>query len=205
MLAPLTFFVVVVIGGLPVLVALAGGGVLSVVCAALLLVVLCVAVYDLVQRKHSILRNYPVAVPFLFEAIRPEIQQYFIERNYDGRRYDRDARDVIHTQGKRRARALDVSDTSRRVFRFQQGTVTDAQQISGSMGLRGPSEIEPWMLIRRVDEAATRSYAELHEWLERDELLASPRQSWATDWRRAAPDSFQARSTGWGESHADRR
>jgi hypothetical protein len=78
----------------------------------------------------------------VFEAIRPEIQQYFIERNYDGRPYDHDVRDVIH-QDKRRACALDVSDKSRRVFRFQQGTVTLAQQISGSMGLRGPSEIEP--------------------------------------------------------------
>jgi glutamate synthase domain-containing protein 2 len=111
----------------------------------------------------------------------------------------------VTTQDERRARALDVADKSERVCRFQQGTVKQAQQIIGSMGLRGPSEIEPWMLIRRVDEATTRSYAELHEWLERDELLASPRQSWAVDWRRAALDSFQARSTGWGESHADRR
>jgi hypothetical protein len=42
-----------------------------------------------------------------------------------------------------RARALDVSYKSERVFRFQQGTVKQAQQIIGSMGLRGPSEIEP--------------------------------------------------------------
>jgi hypothetical protein len=81
-----TFFFVVVIAGLLVLAALAvlaGGGVVSVVAAVLLLLVLCVAVYDVVQRRHSILRNYPVAghLRFLFEAIRPEIQQYFIERN----------------------------------------------------------------------------------------------------------------------------
>jgi hypothetical protein len=58
-----------------------------------------------------------------------------------------------------RARALDVSYKSERVFRFQQGTVKQAQQIIGSMGLRGPSEIEPWMLIRRVDEATRRRLA----------------------------------------------
>jgi hypothetical protein len=104
-----------------------------------------------------------------------------------------------------RARALDVSDKSERVFRFQQGTVTHAQQISGPMGLRGPSEIEPWMWIRRVDEATTRFYADLHEWLEPGELLASPWQSWAADWGRASPDSFKARSTRSEESHADRR
>ncbi len=44
-------------------------------------------VYDVLQRRHSILRNYPVLghLRFLLEKIRPEIQQYFIERNYDGR------------------------------------------------------------------------------------------------------------------------
>jgi hypothetical protein len=104
-----------------------------------------------------------------------------------------------------RARALDVSYKSERVFRFQQGTVKQAQQIIGSMGLRGPSEIEPWMLIRRVDEATTRACADLCEWLEPGELLASPRQSWAADWQRASPDSLIARSTRSGESHADRR
>jgi hypothetical protein len=66
------------------------------------------------------------------------------------------------------------------------------QQISGSMGLRGPSEIEPWMLIHRVDEATTRAYADLHEWLEPGELRGSPRQSWAADWRCANPDSFKS-------------
>jgi hypothetical protein len=60
------------------------------------------------------------------------------------------------------------------------------------MGLRGPSEIEPWMLIHRVDEATTRAYADLHEWLEPGELRGSPRQSWAADWRCANPDSFKS-------------
>ncbi|MEY9855601.1 hypothetical protein ABH935_001205 [Catenulispora sp. GAS73] len=43
--------------------------------------------YDLVQRRHSILRNYPVIghLRFALEFVRPELQQYFIERNYDGR------------------------------------------------------------------------------------------------------------------------
>jgi hypothetical protein len=60
----------------------------------------------------------------------------------------------------------------------------------GSMGLRDPSQVRPWMLIRRVDEVSTSSYAELFEWLEPGELLDSPPVSWAADWRRADPDSF---------------
>jgi glutamate synthase domain-containing protein 2 len=100
----------------------------------------------------------------------------------------------VTTQDARRARALDVPDKTQRVHRFQQATVAQAQQIIGSMGLHDPSQVAPWMLIRRVDEASTRSYAELFEWLEPGELLASPRRSWDADWRRADPDSFKARS-----------
>ncbi len=61
-----------------------------------------VAVHDLVQKKHSILRNYPVLghARFLMESIRPEIQQYFIERNWDGRPYDRDTRSLIYQRSK---------------------------------------------------------------------------------------------------------
>ena len=59
-------------------------------------------IYDLVQTKHSVLRNYPVLghLRFLLEAIRPEMQQYFIERNYDGRPYDRDTRTAIYERAK---------------------------------------------------------------------------------------------------------
>jgi glutamate synthase domain-containing protein 2 len=48
------------------------------------------------------LRNYPVVghTRFLLEAIRPEIQQYFIERNDDGRPYDRDTRTAIYERAK---------------------------------------------------------------------------------------------------------
>ncbi|MFF5026041.1 FMN-binding glutamate synthase family protein [Streptomyces collinus] len=58
--------------------------------------------WDLLQRKHSVLRNYPVLghARFLMEAIRPELQQYFIERNYDGRPFDRDVRSIVYERAK---------------------------------------------------------------------------------------------------------
>ena len=45
-----------------------------------------VGVYDLLQQKHSILRNYPIAahIRFLLENIRPEMRQYFFESEKDG-------------------------------------------------------------------------------------------------------------------------
>ncbi|GAA1350806.1 FMN-binding glutamate synthase family protein [Falsarthrobacter nasiphocae] len=60
------------------------------------------AIWDLVQKKHAILRNYPVVghARFALEAIRPEIQQYFIERNWDGRPFDRDTRSTVYARSK---------------------------------------------------------------------------------------------------------
>ncbi len=65
-------------------------------------VLLLLAIYDVAQRRHSLLRNYPVVghLRFLLEAIRPELQQYFIERNYDGRPFDRDTRTIVYERAK---------------------------------------------------------------------------------------------------------
>ena len=58
--------------------------------------------WDLLQRRHSILRNYPVLghARFLLESIRPEIGQYFIERNTDGTPFDRETRDTVYERAK---------------------------------------------------------------------------------------------------------
>ncbi len=85
----LRFYIVGILGFLAVVTVIAGaiGGPGWWVLVAVLLLLLAVGCYDLVQKKHSILRNYPVLghMRFLLEDIRPELQQYFIERNYDGR------------------------------------------------------------------------------------------------------------------------
>ncbi|MFF3448397.1 FMN-binding glutamate synthase family protein [Streptomyces sp. NPDC002667] len=67
-----------------------------------LVVAALVAVHDLVQRRHSVLRNYPLLghLRFALEALRPELQQYFIERNFDGRPFDRDTRSIVYERAK---------------------------------------------------------------------------------------------------------
>jgi len=67
-------------------------------CAPLL----ALAIWDLVQKKHSICRNYPVLgrLRFLQEAIRPEWHQYFIESDTDGRPYSRVQRTLIYERAK---------------------------------------------------------------------------------------------------------
>lgn len=60
------------------------------------------AAHDRLQKSHSVLRNYPVLghARYLLEAIRPELQQYFIERDWDGRPFDRNARSLIYQRAK---------------------------------------------------------------------------------------------------------
>lgn len=81
--------------------AVIGGWAWSVVLI-LLGALLLLGVYDLLQRKHSLLRNYPLLghLRYLLEEIRPEIQQYFVERNFDGRPYDREVRSTIYERAK---------------------------------------------------------------------------------------------------------
>jgi len=59
-------------------------------------------VRDVLQKRHALLRAYPVVghLRYLLEDLRPEVQQYFIERNFDGRPYNRDVRSVIYERAK---------------------------------------------------------------------------------------------------------
>ncbi|MEO5652402.1 MAG: FMN-binding glutamate synthase family protein [Marmoricola sp.] len=100
----LRFFVLgvlILLGAVTVLAAAIGGAGWWVL-VALIAALLVLAVYDIVQKQHSILRNYPVLghLRFLMEDIRPELQQYFIERNWDGRPFDRDTRTSIYQRSK---------------------------------------------------------------------------------------------------------
>src|ERR1044072_6947388 len=72
------------------------------VAAVPLAVLGLVGTWDLLQRRHSVLRNYPVLghARYLLERIRPELQQYFVERNFDGRPFDRDVRSIVYERAK---------------------------------------------------------------------------------------------------------
>ncbi len=59
-------------------------------------------VRDSLQAKRAVLRNFPVIGHFryLFEKIRPEINQYFIESNTDGMPFSRNMRSVVYQRAK---------------------------------------------------------------------------------------------------------
>jgi len=61
-----------------------------------------VGVRDLLQKEHSILRNYPVIghMRFMLEYIRPEIRQYFIESENDAAPFSRAQRSIVYARSK---------------------------------------------------------------------------------------------------------
>lgn len=66
------------------------------------LAVVGIGIYDLVQKEHTILRNFPVIGHFryLLEGIGPEIRQYFIESDIDGKPLNRNQRTYIYSKAK---------------------------------------------------------------------------------------------------------
>jgi glutamate synthase domain-containing protein 2 len=73
----------------------------------LLSAIYALGVYNAYQSKHAILRNFPVLGYFryFFESISPEMQQYFIERETDGKPFPRNQRSAVYR------RAKNLSDT----------------------------------------------------------------------------------------------
>ncbi|CAJ1968393.1 unnamed protein product [Cylindrotheca closterium] len=62
---------------------------------------------DMAQTSHAIRRNYPVLgnVRYMLETVRPEIRQYLVESDVDGKPYERNRRSIIYQ------RAKNVDDT----------------------------------------------------------------------------------------------
>ncbi|MCA9275135.1 MAG: FMN-binding glutamate synthase family protein [Phycisphaerales bacterium] len=58
--------------------------------------------YDSVQTRHTIRRNFPLIghLRYLFESLRPEIQQYFIELNTDAYPIEREVRSLVYQRAK---------------------------------------------------------------------------------------------------------
>ena len=80
-----------------------------------------VAVADLRQKKHSILRNFPVVGHFryLLESVGPELRQYIVTGNDDERPFSRDQRRWVYASSK----------LENNYFGF--GTDNDMEYVSG--------------------------------------------------------------------------
>lgn len=70
--------------------------------------IIAIGVYDMVQSKHTIWRNYPIVGRGrqFIELLRPPFQQYFVESDIDGRPISRMFRSIVYR------RAKNVMDTN---------------------------------------------------------------------------------------------
>ena len=61
-----------------------------------------VGIYDLRQSRRAVLKNYPLIarLRFVFEHIRPEIRQYFLESDHEEVPYSREQRALIYRRAK---------------------------------------------------------------------------------------------------------
>jgi len=101
-------------------------------------------VYDMIQDKHSIARNFPVVgrARYLAEWMRPKVYQYFVEPDYDGRPFSRIFRNVIYE------RAKNISDTT--PFGTQLNVYSDGYEwMSHSIGAISADKLndDPRVLI----------------------------------------------------------
>jgi glutamate synthase domain-containing protein 2 len=63
---------------------------------------LVLAVSNVRQGRHAILRNFPVIgyLRYFFESVRPEIRQYFFESDLDGKPFNRRQRSIVYQRAK---------------------------------------------------------------------------------------------------------
>jgi glutamate synthase domain-containing protein 2 len=100
----------------------------------LLLALVAVGIYDLLQSRRSILRNYPIIghLRFMLEYVRPEIRQYFLESDNEASPFSRAQRSLVYQRAK--------GDSDKRPFGTQLDVHAEGYEwINHSMA---PSHIE---------------------------------------------------------------
>lgn len=70
---------------------------------AILSLLLIIGLIDVFQKEHTVLRNFPILghMRYLLEMISPEIHQYFIESDTDGKPLDRNHREYVYKRAKK--------------------------------------------------------------------------------------------------------
>lgn len=102
--------------------------------------------YDLLQKKHAMLRNFPVLghIRYILEFLRPEIQQYFIANDEEERPFNREIRTIVYQ------RAKNIRDT------VAFGTERNILEIGytwvlHSLDPKHVSEVEPRLIVGGPD------------------------------------------------------
>lgn len=114
--------------------------------------VLVVGLRDYFQKRHSVRRNFPVIGHFryLLEAIRPEINQYFIESNTDGKPFSREVRSIVYQRAKKERDTLPFGtqkDVYEVGYEWVNHSIVPKEVEEANMRVRigGPDCTQPYM------------------------------------------------------------
>ncbi|HET7651090.1 MAG TPA: FMN-binding glutamate synthase family protein [Gammaproteobacteria bacterium] len=113
------------------------------------------AIYDLTQTRHTILRNYPIFghLRYAFEDIHTQIRQYFIEGDMEGLPFAREQRDMVYERAKNEG-LVHPFGTIENVYR------TGYEWINHSVTARWPEQEEP--RVKVGGSQCTRPYLASH-------------------------------------------
>ena len=77
---------------------------MTIAITAFICLLAIMAIYDLTQKKHAILRNFPIIGHFRYwlELIGPELRQYIVTSNNEERPFSRDQRRWVYASSKKR-------------------------------------------------------------------------------------------------------
>lgn len=112
-------------------------------------------VHDIFQKKHAILRNFPILghLRYLSEKIRPQIQQYFVASDTSEKPFDRETRELVYRRAKGE-RDTEPFGTERDIYAI------GYEWVQHSLSPKPTHEIEP--RIKIGNKQCTKPYMASH-------------------------------------------
>ncbi len=120
----------------------------------LLLPVLAIGGYDMIQTRHTVMRNFPVfgRGRYLLEDLRPKLYQYFIESDTNGRPLSRIYRSVVYQRAKK---VRDTTPFGTQLDLYREGY----EWMNHSIAARDAHELDPHPRTLIGNDACQQPYA----------------------------------------------
>ncbi len=97
----------------------------------------------------------------------------------------------VATQDPELVRGLVVSDKAKRVANFHKETVKSYFEVLGAAGLKSPSEVRRWHIVRRVGQSEIKNYSQIFPAIEAGALLGQVvPEHFAAPWTAAKAEAF---------------
>lgn len=115
---------------------------ISLVLVIVMNIIFFFTIYDITQTKHSLRRNYPIISLFrwIFESMRDEIRQYFIEDDLTGTPFSREQRSIVYQRSKKQIATIPFG-TQQNVYKegheFTKHSIFVEKEVTGQRVMFG--------------------------------------------------------------------